>query len=70
MKGLPTSRLMELKTTLQILADENLMEESEMTNILNIAGLSRITNSDKWIDNAGSIYIHSQNKYNKYNNYN
>ena len=32
------------------------MEESEMTNILNIAGLSRITNSDKWIDNAGSIY--------------
>jgi hypothetical protein len=56
MKGLPTSRLMELKTTLQILADENLMEESEMTNILNIAGLSRITNSDKWIDNAGSIY--------------
>ena len=56
MKGLPTSRLMELKTTLQILADENLMEESEMTNILNIAGLSRITNSDKWIDNSGSVY--------------
>tara|TARA_R110000803_G_scaffold53132_4_gene109049 strand:- start:436 stop:618 length:183 start_codon:yes stop_codon:yes gene_type:complete len=56
MKGLPTSRLMELKTTLQILADENLMEESEMINILNIAGLSRITNSDKWIDNSGSVY--------------
>jgi hypothetical protein len=56
MKGLPTSRLMELKTTLQILADENLMEESEIINILNIAGLSRITNSDKWIDNSGSVY--------------
>ena len=39
MKGLPTSRLMELKTTLQIMTDSALIEESEMVNILNKAGL-------------------------------
>ena len=56
MQAIPTSRLMELKTTLQIMIDKNLMEESEMVNILNKAGLSRIPNSDKWVDNIGSVY--------------
>ena len=56
MQAIPTSRLMELKTTLQIMTDKNLMEESEMVNILNKAGLSRITNSDKWVDSIGSVY--------------
>ena len=56
MQAIPTSRLMELKTTLQIMIDKNLMEESEMVNILNKAGLSRIPNSDKWVDIIGSVY--------------
>jgi hypothetical protein len=47
---------MELKTTLQIMTDKNLMEESEMLNILNKAGLSKSKEDDTWIDSSGSIY--------------
>jgi hypothetical protein len=56
MQRIPTSRLMELKTTLQIMTDKNLMEESEMLNILNKAGLSKSKEDDTWIDSSGSIY--------------
>lgn len=47
MQTIPTSRLMELKTTLQLMTNMNLIEESEMVNILNKAGLSKTKEDDK-----------------------
>ena len=61
MKGLPTSRLMELKTTLQIMTDSALIEESEMVNILNKAGLYKYKHAKHtWVDTIGSIYTFSK----------
>lgn len=56
MQTIPTSRLMDLKTTLQLMTNMNLIEESEMVNILNKAGLSKTKEDDKWVDTQGSIY--------------
>ena len=56
MPGLSTSRLMDLKRTLHIMVDDNLIEESEMLNILNKAGLVKSNKEGMWVDRNGIHY--------------
>ena len=56
MQVITSTRLMDLKSTLQIMVDKNLMEESEMINVLNKAGLSRLPEGEGWIDSNGHTY--------------
>ena len=56
MSGLSTSRLMDLKRTLHNMVNNNLIEESEMVNILNKAGLFKSNKEDIWIDSNGKQY--------------
>lgn len=56
MEGITSSRIMDLKSTLQVMVDKNLMQEEEMINILNKAGLSKSTKECEWVDLNGNKY--------------
>lgn len=55
-KNIPATYLIELKRSLSMMVYHGSMGEDEMLDILERAGLTRMSENNSWIDSDGSVY--------------
>ena len=56
MKHMNPTHLRNLKNALEAMVTQNRINNNQMIEMLGHAGLSKIINSDKWVDGAGNVY--------------